>query len=178
MVFGRVQDNIMDLRKRIAVLQDYPQDDARLHKERALQVQLDDFLKKEEFLWKEKSKEKWMEDGDQNSKYFHVVTVIRRRYNHIHSIQNGDQPTATSFAQIGQLFQDYFGQLFSSSAPAFPEDLDGLFPNSLTDLDCAGLTDVPTTVEIRQVVFSMSNGKSPGPDGLSSLFYKFYWDIV
>lgn len=170
-VFDRVQDNIRDIRNSIAVLQESPQNDALLHKERDLQVQLDDLLKKEEYLWKEKSKEKWMEDGDHN-------TMIGRRYNHIASIQNGEHTTTTSFETIWEVFKDYFGKLFTSNEPEFPDEFEGLFPKSLSNLDYADLEDIPSSDEIRGIVFSMSNGKSPGPDGLSLLFYKFYCDII
>lgn len=44
--------------------------------EKNFQVELDSFPKKEEFLWKEKTKEKWMEEGDFNSNYFHLTTII------------------------------------------------------------------------------------------------------
>lgn len=177
-VFGRVHENIKDLRDRIAVLQDSSPSDLLMNKERELQVQLDNLLKKEEFLWKEKSKEKWMEDGDLNTKLFHLATVIRRRSNHIASIQHVGHLVATDHDSIRGVFMDYFLTLFSSAAPECPSELHSIFPHSLSTQDCMGLEDIPSGEEIKAVVFSMSNGKSLGMDGLSPLFFKFYWDIV
>lgn len=37
---------------------------------------------------------------------------------------------------------------------------------------------IPDHEEIRRVVFNMGNYKAPGPDGMPSLFYKSYWQIV
>ena len=37
---------------------------------------------------------------------------------------------------------------------------------------------VPTTEEIRRIVFEMHPLKAPGPDGLPGLFYTHYWSIV
>lgn len=84
-VFGRVQENIKDIKDIIRALQFYPPSDSLLLKEKEYQVKLDDLLKKE-FLWKEKEKEKWLEDGDQNTKFSHLATIIRRHSNHITSI--------------------------------------------------------------------------------------------
>lgn len=40
------------------------------------------------------------------------------------------------------------------------------------------LETIPTDVEIKQAVFGMGTYKSPGPDGMSSTFYKVYWPII
>lgn len=119
-----------------------------------------------------------MEDGDQNTKLFDLATVIRRRTNHIASIQTSDSSFATDYESIGAVFSDHFSTLFSSVVPICPSELQGLFPTSLSSQDCMELQILPSDEEIKAVVFSMSNGKSPGPDGLTPLFFKFYRDIV
>lgn len=180
-VFGRVQDNIHELRHSIEVLQSSPLHPTLILREHELQSKLEDLLRKEELLWKEKAKEKWIEDGDRNTKFFHLATVIRRRFNHIAAIHPGGSGAlgvATCFETIGEGFKKAFGVLFSTVHPVFPEHLEGLFPHFVSSLDCAGLAEVPSPEEIRGVVFSMSNGKSSGPDGLSPFFYKFYWEII
>lgn len=45
-------------------------------------------LAKEELLWFHKSRSKWLEFGDMNTKYFHGIIVVRRRKNHISTLQN------------------------------------------------------------------------------------------
>lgn len=129
-------------------------------------------------MWKEKSKEKWLEDGDQNTKLFHLAMIIRRRANRIASVQRADRSVATEHDDIGRAFTDYFLHFFSSTDLECPRQLDSLFPPSLSSQDCLGLAEIPTSEEIKQVIFSMSNGKSSGPDGLSPLFFKFYWDLI
>jgi len=49
--------------------------------EKDLQEQLAITLYQEECLWFQKSRSKWIVDGDQNTKYYHAKTIIRRPKN-------------------------------------------------------------------------------------------------
>lgn len=178
LVFGRVQANIIDTRAKIALIQAAPPTPDSLASDKSLQQLLDTLLLKEQHLWGDKAKEQWLEEGDQNSKFFHVSTLIRRRRNKIVSVQNRDHRVVSNFESIGQTFVEYYTDLFSSSNPYFPPELTALFPTPLSEQEVHGLADVPLPAEIRSAVFSMSNGKSLGSDGMSPYFFKFYWEIL
>jgi hypothetical protein len=47
--------------------------------ERKLHDELNDILKKEELMWCQRSRAKWLSDGVRNTKYYHIKTVVRRR---------------------------------------------------------------------------------------------------
>lgn len=96
--------------------------------------------------------------------------MIRRRTNHITSIQTGPNTTASTWESIGEAFTGFFRDLFTSTQPVFPADFELLILKSLSQLDCTEMEDIPSCEEIREVVFSMKNGKSPGPDSLPPFF--------
>ncbi|MCH96001.1 hypothetical protein A2U01_0016984, partial [Trifolium medium] len=58
--------------------------------ERKLHEELNDILKKEELMWFQRSRSKWLTDGDRNTKYYHIKTVSRRRKNNILMLKDGD----------------------------------------------------------------------------------------
>ena len=46
--------------------------------EAKIQGQLNEWLERNELLWRQKSRETWLREGDQNSQFFHVSTIIHR----------------------------------------------------------------------------------------------------
>jgi len=59
--------------------------------EKELQNQLAITLYQEECLWFQKSRSQWVTDGDQNTKYYHSKTIVRRRRNKIIYLRNDDR---------------------------------------------------------------------------------------
>lgn len=166
-VFGSLQQSIAHTQATLETLQARPPSDLNLQKVKSLQLLLDTLLK-EEIMWQEK----WLEEGDSNSQYFHLSTIIRRRYNHISSIFDPPTGWKKDFDSIRGLFIQYFQNLFSTSSPSFPPLLDDLISSSSIDMDTNFLIAIPSANEIKNTVFTMANGKSPGPDGMFPTFFK------
>lgn len=51
-----------------------------------LKLKLASHLKEEEMILRQKSRQKWLVEGDRNTKYFHVLASHRRRCNYIEEI--------------------------------------------------------------------------------------------
>lgn len=59
-----------------------------------------------------------------------------------------------------------------------PDDLEGLIPNQISMEENVVLCSIPQVEEIQAAVWGIDSFKSPGPDGMSGLLYKQYWDTV
>lgn len=79
---------------------------------------------------------------------------------------------------IGSLFITYFLDLFSSSRPLFPSNLQGLIDSSIDSVLNTSFSVGPSEAKIYKTIFLMQENKSLGPDGMTPLFYKTFWSII
>lgn len=70
-------------------------------------------LKKEELMWFQRSKTKWITDGDHNTKYYHLKTVHRRRKNKIVMLKNNEGKWIEEEDQVRQLFIEHYEKFFA-----------------------------------------------------------------
>lgn len=108
------------------IQQDEPIEENR-HTESHLQAQLDEELLRRDTIWKQKSRELWVKDGDRNSKFFHLSTSIRRRKNQICAIKDGNSDWIHRYPDIGEYFLRNLKDLYKFASPDFLEELEGLF---------------------------------------------------
>lgn len=177
-VFGNLQLRIKDTRANIIRLQSASQDASNIQAEKEAQGTLDTLLAREEQLWKDKVKACWLDEGDANTHYFHLMTVIHRRYNAISALSLSDNTWVHSRQAIGDAFREYFHSLFRTVEPHFPLDFNNLITNSITPKMNQYLMKVPDAEEVQKAVFEMGNYKSPGPDDMTVVSCKTYWGIV
>lgn len=89
-MFGDIQlrkEKLMTEIKMVQDLIDHRHSDALLRREDELLKEFEVVLEQEEMVWFQKSRYKWIVLEDQNTKYFHTSTVIRRRRNRIEMLK-------------------------------------------------------------------------------------------
>ncbi len=177
-VFGSIQSRVTKVKDELERVQAL---DATLEngiKEEKLQKEYNECLRREELLWRQKSRVTWLTTSDLNTKFFHITTLVRRRRNQICFLKNNSGSWVQGNEAIGTSFSSFFLELFKSSNPSIPMEVENLFSNVISFEENEEICNIPTEVEIKNVVFSMGSLKAPGPDGLPPLFYKHYWEIL
>ncbi|XP_030945669.1 uncharacterized protein LOC115970144 [Quercus lobata] len=111
-VFGKCQERINAIMKRIKEIQSQPPSFQYGDLEAALQAELSEWLLRSETLWRQKSRELWLKLGDKNSKFFHLSTIVRRKRNNIDAIRDGNGSWITEGNAIRKRFLDHFKDLF------------------------------------------------------------------
>jgi hypothetical protein len=146
--------------------------------ENKLQTELSQILKKEELMWFQCSRAKWLMDGDRNTRYYHIKTIRRRRRNNIVMLKNDQGDWVEDNNLLQEMVNNYYKQLFKINTQntrwqqtmiTFPE---------LSSEEIENLGGEITNDEIKGALFDMSPWKSPGPDGFPSGFYQHSWDMV
>lgn len=151
-VFGHYQDRINQLLKKISDVQNGPHSEENGRVEDTLQAELAEWLARCEILWKQKSLELWLKEGDRNTKFFHLSTIIKRRHNNIDAINLEDNNWVMSSNQIRQLLFNSFKNTFAEEEVSFPEHLDNLISPCISVEENLKLCNVPSPEEIKSVM--------------------------
>uniref|UniRef100_A0A803NWR9 Reverse transcriptase n=1 Tax=Cannabis sativa TaxID=3483 RepID=A0A803NWR9_CANSA len=177
-VFGNCDKNIQRIEARIGWIQQQDFSQHLIFEEERLHMMLQEEYRRQESMWRQKSREVWLKLGDRNSKFFHSSTMIRRRRNYIWALQDSHGTYWEDKSRISGIINDYFKNLFTSDLPEIPESLDGLFEESINLETNLQFSFIPSMEEVRRTVFMLHHLKSPGPDGYSGCFFRQYWDVV
>ncbi|XP_074290286.1 uncharacterized protein LOC141617016 [Silene latifolia] len=133
---------------------------------------------KEEFL-KQKAKIDWAKEGDINSAMFHRVINQRQMNNKVLQIADSTGLVCKEPEKIMQAFVDYYVDLLGTKATSTGFS-HSIMQNGarVQEEDWEDILKKPTVEEIKNIVFSIPDDKSPGPDGYSSCFFKAGWEII
>jgi hypothetical protein len=123
-----------------------------------------------------RSRARWVEDGEKVSKYF--CSLEKRNYvnKYINKLTLEDGSTTCETDIIVNEMKDFYLQLYSKRNldTCEIEDLVNNIPR-LSTLEADKLEGIITLEEASKALKNMKNGKSPGSDGFSVEFFKFFW---
>lgn len=120
----------------------------------------------------------WLNEGDSNTKYFHICATNRRRRNKINFFKDEVGNWINDPLLIMSYVNNYFKDLFTSSH-VITSRKNPLKPSSnVGQVDLTTLDGPLQEIEIKRAIFSFKPFKAPGPDGLHPFFYQKYWNII
>ena len=83
--------------------------------EHDLLSQIEDRSKQEEILWKQKSRIKWLQEGERNTSFFHRSTIQHRMHNRITLLKNIDGTILETYTDIKSELVMFYEDLLSGS---------------------------------------------------------------
>ncbi|XP_014620156.1 uncharacterized protein [Glycine max] len=129
-----------------------------------------------ESLLRQKSRARWLKEGDYNTGYFHKIINFRRAFNAIPGIFiDGvwlQQPNIVKNAAA-----NFFHNRFTEHNYSRPS-LDGILFNSISHGQRERLTAPFSDQEIKEAVWSCGGDKCLRPNGLNFNFIKEFWDVL
>lgn len=97
------------------------------HQIKTLQKQIKEEAAKEEQFWRQKSRVKWLREGDNHTTIYHSTTKQRRKKNKINGLYDKNGVWRTNKQQVTEIVLDYFEKIYQSANPVFRlEDLAGM----------------------------------------------------
>lgn len=83
-----------------------------------LKNEIGNTFREEEDFWMQRSRDKWLVVGDNNTSFFHASVKENRQKNQLTKLVDDDGVEASSTPQMGKIATAYFDNLFSSTGSA------------------------------------------------------------
>lgn len=133
-------------------------------------------LKYQNEYWRKRFTVRWVNFGDEDTKFFHTAATERFKINTITQLETEDGKILTAHNEkAAPLHQVYRERIGKTDQPQMHFDLQQLIPRH-ENLD--QLRVAFTREEIDTIIKEMTNDKSPGPDGFNGIFLKKCWHII
>eukprot|EP00253_Pinus_taeda_P035962 PITA_35962 len=142
---------------------------------------LEERRKQEEVLWRQKSRIKWLREGERNTRFFHQAMVHHRQRNIIFSIKNENGERIVEQEGIERVLMDYHKGILTKPQVDRSEAIRQIcrvIPRMVTEDQNKALMRAASLDEVEEVVMSMKKGTAPGPDGFTVDFYQAGWHFL
>lgn len=139
----------------------------------SLKIEFARKVREEEIEWKQRSRYRWLNDGDKNTRFFHGIALARRRSNRICYLWDGEERLEKREDIIHHI-EDFFSTLYFKEVEERPL-LDNLGFNYI-GVDQAQWLEKPfkeeeKEEEVQGVIFDYGADKAPGPNGFPMSFF-------
>lgn len=134
----------------------------------------------EEAFFRQKSRIRWLAQGDSNTAYFHKTVKARNAANRVDKILTSDGTVLTEPNDIRKEAVDYFKNLYreQNATLSTVAEIDHILQFRLSHDHIESMSRPVTPEEIRSTMFGLKGDKAPGPDGYTAHFFKASWDLT
>jgi len=164
-----------NLRSTQMLLQSDPENIPLAELERGQRSAFIDLRRQEESFYKQKSRIRWLKEGDRNTRFFHNYVKARCLNNQILSVKDSASVVVSDPVLVPKVFLSFFTDLLTPRVNVAKPDLQELtsiIPRPLTEGQVCSLASPVSDLEVDNTLFSLAEGKAPGPDGFTVEFFK------
>ena len=173
-----------ELLQEIEILENEDETDENIEKLAILRASLEDYLKLKVEGAAIRARVEWVEEGEKNSKFFLNLEKHRSQNKTISQLKLANGDILTESSDILNEQYRFYNELYSlhienEKHTAEAEDI--FLKNNvpqLTDEDIKHCEGAITYSECTRALKDMKNNKTPGSDGFSVEFYKFFWKDI
>ncbi|KAL9668150.1 hypothetical protein QQ045_002525 [Rhodiola kirilowii] len=179
--FGNVGATLKQLKSDLAKTQTSSRTDVMIEREQRIIEDIDEWLIREEILWRQRSRICWLKEGDSNSKFFHAYANGRRKTNYVVKLQREDGTFTYNSEEMKVIFYNYYKKIYGSASQISQRELTTRLqcvPQKVTGQHNYILTSPYTVDEVTRAVFQLHPDKAPGKDGFTTSFIQSCWEII
>jgi mannosylglycoprotein endo-beta-mannosidase len=133
----------------------------------------------EELKWAQRAKVKHVQEGGNNTKYFHLTANGKHRRKKIFQLEQNDG-TIISQENIKKYITGFYKNLFGPPSKNYFSLLEDEIHDipQLSQVENEILIADFTEEEVCEAIMNMEKNKAPGPDGFPVEFYQTFWSIL
>ncbi|KAJ0918826.1 putative RNA-directed DNA polymerase [Helianthus annuus] len=175
---SRGNELYVEKRKLIAALELIAEERELSPTEQELRTEYKQFIWEQDRLkdldTRQKSRARWALEGDENSRFFHVVVKSNTNTNRINGVLVEGE-WVTNPVTIKQHFYEFYSKMFSEPMSTRPPIV---CPNlkSLSATEAESLEATFSLAEIKNAIWECDGDRAPGPDGFNFKFIKRCWE--
>ncbi|KAK3197989.1 hypothetical protein Dsin_021404 [Dipteronia sinensis] len=133
-------------------------------------------LRKEEQEWRQKSRVKWLLEGDRNSRFLHIEASGRRRNNYIEDL-SFEEVKKSIPGEVKEGVTEFFERHYKNVSWRRPT-INDLPLNKLLVVESGSLEETFTKEEVWEAFVSCDDNKALSPDGFNLGFIKANWEVI
>jgi len=126
-----------------------------------------------------RSKAIWVEEGEKNTQYFLNLEKYNQQSKHITTLLTETDTCLTQPVEVLNYIRDYFTRVYSPNVHndySYTENF--VSAKTMDESDKLLLDNVITEQELAEALSCLPVNKTPGLDGLTVEFYKYFWNYV
>ena len=177
-VFGNVSKVLKQKQSHLQQLEELDLLHESTEEIQGLKKEINEVMLREEIMWNQRSRALWIKYSDRNTKFFHATTNNRQRKNRIEGISDLEGRWKEGGEEVEDVILKYFTEIYSTTFPTEFEASLGAVDRRVSEAMNVELLKEFKEEEVLQALMQMHPTKSPDPDGMSSIFYQKYWDVV
>ena len=182
--FGNIMEEKHKLEKEMEEIQHRIITEGRMKercKEGVIISQLEEQRKQEEILWKQKSRVKWLREGERNTESFHQAMIQHRQRNRTFSIKNEEGERIIEQEGIEKVLVEHHKEILTepqNDCIVAIKCICNEIHKIVTKEQNKALMRATTLEEVEEIVKSMNKGKAPRSDGYTVEFYQEGWHFL
>jgi mannosylglycoprotein endo-beta-mannosidase len=140
---------------------------------------LNKLRREEESKWAQRAKVKHIQEGGNNTRYFHLIANGKHRKKKIFQLEQ-QEGTIVGEDNLQVYITEFYKKLFGAPVPnniSLAEEEVQDIPQ-ISDIENDILISQFSEEEVHDALFQMERNKAPGPDGFPAEFYQKCWDII
>jgi 23S rRNA U2552 (ribose-2'-O)-methylase RlmE/FtsJ len=175
--FGQVSLELKKLRGDLDRLQSDPARTGPSLEEAKIMERIVELNHREEIMWQQRSRIRWLSAGDKNTRFFHLCASQRRKKNKITRLCKPDGQFTKDVHELGNLATTFYQDLYRSEGVGGMVVVLNIVPSKVTEEMNSKLIAPIEEKEVKEALFQMFPTKAPGPDGFPAHFFQRHWEL-